>query len=166
MQTDNFHTVRFAYYFFRNCRFFFLPHWSRWPYPNDTFLIYRFPVAFEAYSYVSNNRVNTHMYFWKNSTQHALIRYYTHTGGRGAKRRGAKIFRQFKTKNEKNIFIKMVYLIKDNFWWKSSFDQKMFLIKRCLKSKDALDQKMILIKRWFWSKDYFNQKILVRIFHC
>ena len=34
------------------------------------------------------------MYFWKNSTQHALIRYYTHTGGRGAKRRGAKFFRQ------------------------------------------------------------------------
>ena len=116
--------------------------------------------VFINYSYVSNNRVNTHMYFWKNSTQHALIRYYTHTGGRGAKRRGAKIFRQFKTKNEKNIFIKMVYLIKDNFWWKSSFDQSHFW------SKSSFDQSHILpvmtrITKWsIWTFVHYNLMII------
>ena len=95
------------------------------------------------------------MYFRKNSTQHALIRYYTHTGGRGA-----KIFRQFKTKNEKNIFIKMVYLIKDNFWWKSSFDQSHFW------SKSSFDQSHILpvmtrITKWsIWTFVHYNLMII------
>ena len=123
------------------------------------------------------------MYFRKNSTQHALIRYYTHTGGRGAKRRGAKIFRQFKTKNEKNIFIKMVYLIKDNFWWKSSFDQSHFWSKSSFDQSHILpvmtritkwsiwtfvhvhfDHKIILIIRSFWSYHHFGLEIILTSF--